>query len=163
MRKSRCDMVAIAIEEIQDNIRAMGYITATPRGIPTPSFYKLGDGTILSVLTRINHLLQHPSNPNNVSMNSGVDIHVFVDSKNRNPAGKQSSGENPTLSIIDEDLQCDPLLEEFNVYDLSNGKIMSVKTIVAQVRKTDLHNDTGEPIYQVDSQPVIKFKNGPNS
>lgn len=137
----------------------MGYIIATPQKIPIPSFYKLGDGTILSVLTRINHLLQDSFNPNKVSINSSVDIHIFVDGKNRNPSDKQlSMGKISPSSIIDDDLHCEPLREEFNVYNLSNDKIMSVKTVVVQVKKTDLYNDAGEPIYKVDSQPITKFK-----
>ena len=61
-------------------------------------------------------------------------------------------------SIINEDVQCDILREEFNVYTLSNNTVMSVKTVVGQVRKTDAYNDRGEPIYNVDCQPVLKFK-----
>ena len=39
--------------------------------------------------------------------------------------------------LIDEDVQCDILREEFNVYNLSNNMVMSVKTVVGQVRRTE--------------------------
>ena len=151
--------MVVPIEEIHKEIQNMGYVTATPQRTPIPSFYKLGDGTILSVLTKINHLLQNPFDPNSVALNSNIDIHVFVAHEKRNPRGKQlDSSQNIASSIIDEDIDCETLREEFNVYNLSNSSILSLKTVVGQVRKTDLYNQEGEPIYNINSQPVIKFK-----
>ena len=151
--------VTIAIEEIVNRIKDMGYIIATPQRAPIPSFYELDGGTILSALVVVNHLLQDPTNPNGISINSSISISVSVPPNNRNPRGKQSDPDTQVVpSIIDEDVQCDILREEFNVYNLSNNMVMSVKTVVGQVRKTDLYNDRGEPIYNVDCQPVLKFK-----
>ncbi len=110
-------------------------------------------------MTRINHLLQNQFDPNGASLNSAVDIHVFVPQNARNPNGRRlEPNMNITSSIVDEDIECNTLKEEFNVYNLSNDTILSVKTVVGQVRKTDLYNIEGEPIYNIDSQPVIKFK-----
>lgn len=147
------------IKEIQKEVQCMGYITAVPQRTLIPSFYRLGDGTILSVLIKINHLLQKQSNPNSVAINSTIDVHVFVSQDKRNPSGKQLDLSESTISsIVDDDVDCKTLREEFNVYNLSNGYILSVKTVVGQVRKTDRYNPEGEPIYDIDSQPVIKFK-----
>ena len=151
--------VAIAIDEIVNRIKDMGYIIATPQRAPIPSFYELDGGAILSALVVVNHLLQDPTNPNSISINSNISFNVSVPPNSRNPRGKQSDPDIQAVpSIIDEDVQCDILREEFNVYNLSNNMVMSVKTVVGQVRKTDLYNDRGEPIYNVDCQPVLKFK-----
>ena len=112
-----------------------------------------------SAIVVVNHLLQDPTNPNSISVNSNISISVSVPQNNRNPRGKQPDPDIQIVpSIIDEDVQCGILREEFNVYNLSNNMVMSVKTVVGQVRKTDLYNDRREPIYNVDCQPVLKFK-----
>lgn len=146
-------------EKIQEKINDMGYITAVPQKTPVPSFYKLGDGTIISVLTRINDVLKDPHNPNGIFTNTSTDIHVFVEPKNRGVPSKIIQNPIPPSSIIDEDLECMTLLEEFNEYRLSNNKIMSIKTLIAQVAKTNLYNSKGDPIYQVNATALFKFRN----
>ena len=149
--------MTIPIEEIFKEIKGMGYVTSTPRKILQPSFYKLGDGTILSVLIRINHLVVDPFNPNSVSLNSVNNVHVFVEKSKRQP-GTESKPHKDSISIIDDDVECTTLREEFNVYDLSNGDTMSVKSVLGQVRKTNMFSNNGEPIYNIDLQPIIKIK-----
>lgn len=41
-------------------------------------------------------------------------------------------------SISDEDVEFEVLRENFSVYDLSNSLVLSLKTILAQVKKTSL-------------------------
>ncbi len=150
--------MTIPIEEIIDEIKGMGYVTATPRKFLEPSFYKLEDGVILSLLVRINHLVVDPFNPNSVSINSVNNVHVFVEKNKRNPITEPVPDTQLSYNIINDDVEYTTLREEFNVYDLSNGDIMSVKSILAQVRKTDKFSNNGEPIYTVEAQPVIKIK-----
>ncbi len=150
--------MAIPLEEIQKDIQAMGYITATPRKTPMPSLYKLNDGTILSITTHINHFIQDPLNPNNASVNmTPPQLLVFVPPDKRNLHGKQG-GPNVSVTITDEDVEYDTLKEDFNVYDLSNGAVFSIKTVLGQVQKTDLHTPIGEPVYNINSQPIIRIK-----
>lgn len=151
--------MAISLDEIYKNIQDMGYITTTSRHAPVPSFYKLSDGTILSLITHINHLVQNPINPNDASANlTTPQVLAFVPQNKRDPSGKQA-GKNASMTIINEDVDYETLNENFNVYDLSNGTVLSIKTVLGQVQKTDLHTDMGEPIYTINSQPVIKVKN----
>jgi|APSaa5957512535_1039671.scaffolds.fasta_scaffold68530_4 hypothetical protein len=133
----------------------MGYITATPKKFLQPSFYNLPDGSILSLLIRINHLVIDPFNKNKISVNSVNNVHVFVEKNKRQPQIESSS-------VLEEDVECITLREEFNVYDLSNGDVMSVKSVVGQVRKLNGYSANGEAIYNVDSQPVIKIKKKSN-
>ena len=60
--------------------------------------------------------------------------------------------------IIDEDVEFEVLQENFSVYDLSNDFVLSIKTVLGQVKKTDGLTATGEPIYTVNVNPIIKFK-----
>ena len=154
--------MAIPIEQIYKNIRDMDYITVIPRQTPVPNFYELEDGTIVGVITNVNHLLPNPANPNGVSANLAAEILVFVPQNKRDPHGKQVE-ENTSMTIIEEDVDYTPLKESFNVYDLSNGVVLSVKTVLGQVQKTDLHTRVGEPVYNISTQPIIKVKRGNNS
>lgn len=150
-------MMDIPIEEIEENIQSMGYVTAKPQSLPIPSYYKLGDGTIISVLIRINQISQDPDDRKRTLVKFSTDVRIFTDPKDRNPAGKQPSPQNPVPSIIDDDMECIRLREDFNRYDLSDGQVMSVKAVVFQVQKTDMHDSNGEPIYRVHSTRIVKF------
>lgn len=149
------------MEQIYKNIRDMGYVTAVPRHKPVPSFYKLEDDTILGVITNVNYLIQNSTDPNDASTNLTSDVFIFVPQSKRDPLGKQIE-ENTNPTIIQEDVEYYPLKEEFNVYDLSNGVVLSVKTVLAQVQKTDLYTKVGEPLYNINTQPIIKAKKGNN-
>ena len=150
--------MTVPTEEIYDDIKNMGYITAMPKKSLEPSFYKLPDGSIISLLIRINHLVIDPFDPNKVSINSVNDVHVFVEKNKRQPQTESLSSKPESLSVLEDDVEYITLREEFNVYDLSNGNTMSVKSVIGQVRKLSGHSANGEPIYRVDSQPVIKTK-----
>ena len=55
----------------------MGYALATPIRPPIPSFYELGDKTMLSVLVRINYMLINAPESGAGTINHSVDMHVF--------------------------------------------------------------------------------------
>ena len=136
----------------------MGYITATPRGTPEPSFYKLPkDNILVSALTNVSHLVSHITDPNGMSMNASTDVHAFVLKEDRK-INYKALDPNFKIETIEEDIEYEVLRENFNVYDLSNGMVMSVKTIISQINKTNGHNQEGEPIYNVNAQPIVKFK-----
>ncbi len=50
--------MSITLEEINQDIQDRDYILATPQNKIIPSFYKLEDDTILSVVYKINHVLK---------------------------------------------------------------------------------------------------------
>ena len=145
-------------EEILSNIKEMGYITATPRVI-YPSYYKLNDGTILKALVNVNYVLPDVHQPDGFSANTSNVISPYVPKEKRKPEAYRpydhSELEN---SISDEDVEFEVLRENFSMYDLSNSLVLSLKTILAQVKKTSLIGIGGEPIYIVNMSPVIKIK-----
>lgn len=150
--------MTIAKEEVDGWIKDMGYVTITPRTIE-PSFYKLKDGTIIKALIHINHLVPDPKSPQGFAVNSSNIIISYVPKEKRNPVAFQPF--NPTelqSGISDDDMEPEPLRENFSVYDLSNGMVLSVKTIVGQISKTKYCNQDGEPIYLVSTTPIVKVK-----
>lgn len=140
-------------EDIARHIQDMGYILATPTRPPTPSYYKLGDSTILSVLISINHILMDKPESGAGSINHSMNIQVFVPRRYKMDKPVQP-GRQP--NIIEQDVKCTPLKEEFNEYAVGPDIIIGVKPAIAQVVKTDAYSNAGEPIYNINVQPVIK-------
>lgn len=64
-------------EEIQANIKGMGYVTVNPLKLE-PSYYKLVDGTIIKAIVNINYLLPDPKSPQGYSINSHNTINAYI-------------------------------------------------------------------------------------
>jgi len=145
-------------EEIEGWIKDMEYVTAEPIKIE-PSYYKLKDGTIIKALININHLSPDPHSPQGFSADQSNIIVSYVPKEKRNPAAFQPF--NPAElgnNIDDEDMEPEPLRENFSVYKLSNGMTLSVKTVAGQISKTKFCKQDGEPIYVVNVTPIVKIK-----
>jgi len=150
--------MTIANEEVEGWIKDMGYITVTPRTIE-PSFYKIKDGTIIRALININHVIADPKSPQGFTVNSTNAVMCYVPKEKRNPAAFQQYDQAELQSgVIDDDMEPETLRENFSVYDLSNGMVLSVKTVVAQISKSKFYTKDGEPIYLVNTTPVLKVK-----
>ena len=155
--------MAIANEEINVWIKDMEYITVEPVKIE-PSYYKLKDGTIIKAHININHLSPDPRSPQGFAINSTNAIISYVPKEKRNPnAFQRYSQTELQTGIIDEDMEPEVLRENFSVYKLSNGMTMSVKTIAGQISKTKFFSQEGEPVYVVNTTPIIKVKKNQTS
>lgn len=145
-------------EEIEQEVVNMGYFMARPRKI-IPSFYKLGDGTILKVIVSINHVIQDPRDRNNFVVNSTNIVSSFVPASNRTP---QAFAPYPPSELnvnpINDDLDFEVLQENFTTYDFPNRIVITIKPVLAQVIKTRHFSPEGEPIYSVNLNPIIKMK-----
>lgn len=145
-------------EEVESNIRDMGYVTVTPRVI-YPSYYKLSDGTIIKALVSVNYLVPNPRAPDGFAVNSINLVAAFVPKEKRRPEAFQPYSQDELQSgIIDDDMDVEVMRENFSVYDLSNGMVLSVKTVVGQIRKTKFFNQDGEPVYLINANPIMKVK-----
>ena len=145
-------------EEILNTIHEMGYITVKARAI-FPSYYKLSDGTILKAHVNVHALIADPRSPDKISLNSINEVVAYIPKQKRRPeAYQQYEPTELAANIIDDDVEFEVLREEFSVYDLSNNMILSIKTVVGQVRKTKYLTVHGESVYTVNINPVIKFK-----
>lgn len=137
----------------------MGYTTVIPKDVK-PSYYRLKDGTILKAFVNINYLLPNPLNANNFFVNSTNLVSTFVPKEKRSPElSKPVLNFDSSQDIIDEDVEFEVLNEDFSIYELSNGLILSLKCVLGQVKKTKHFSKEGEPIYTVSMNPIIKTKN----
>ena len=139
--------------DVEEQIRNMGYALATPIVPPIPSLYELGDKTILSVLARINHILTSTTGSGNNTINHSMDIRVFAPHRHKT---RKTIRPNQQPNIIEPDIKCVRLREEFNDYTAGDGIVVSAKAVVGQVAKTDAYDNTGEPVYIVNALPAIK-------
>ncbi len=148
-------------EEIEKEIQEMGYITVKPRVI-NPSYYKLKDGTVVKIVASVNHFTPDPKaapNSEGFAVNSVNIVTAFVPREKRNPTLFQPYTQSDLeTSIIDEDMEPITLKEEFSVYELSNDFVVSVKAVVSQIKKTKYYTPAGEPVYTVNSTPIVKIK-----
>lgn len=139
--------------DVEGVVQDMGYILAVPKNTTTPSYYKLGDGTILSALVKINHILIDAPESGGGVINHSIDIRVYV--PHRLKTSKHTQPNRP-LSIVDQDVDCTIINEVFNDYAVGNDITVSAKAVVGQVIKTDAYSNEGEPVYNINVQPVIK-------
>ena len=144
-------LVSDTPQSIMARIQNMGYIPAIPVGTPIPSYYELGDGTVLGVLARVNHILIKGSGMG--AVNHSMDVMVFAPRRDKHHPPAQP---NRPPTIVDQDVKCTALREEFNDYNIGSDLVVSAKAVVAQVAVTDLYNNEGEPIYNINAQPIIK-------
>lgn len=150
-------MAGADLTEIANRIREMGYITVELKDALKPSFYKLKDGTLLEVTISVSHIIPDPKSPSGYSISATTAITSYVPTENRHPERFVLFDPSSLLSgIVDQDMEPETLVEEFNSYSMSNGMTMSVKSVVAQVRKTKFYTMQGEPFYLVDATPITK-------
>lgn len=146
------------LEQVNDEIKKMGYTPFVAR-MERPNFYRLEDGSILRVYAILNNLILDPNNPNGAKINAQNVVAIFVPSKLRGtPAIQQYTLADYQANMESPDMVFETLIENFNVYDVDDKWVMSIKTTVSQVSKTRLFNAMGEPIYLVNTTPIPKFK-----
>ncbi len=146
--------------EIAKGIEGMGYATCTPRLI-RPSYYRVNDGagTTIRVLFVANHVVPAPDSPDGFTISYSVHISAYVPKENRRPQDfKVGRQDNVASGTTDFDVDCEPLSEDFSVYDSSNGMVVSIKAVAGQINKTEFFTPDGEPAYAVDANPIMKVK-----
>lgn len=98
-------------------------------------------------------------NLTNAKINAQNVITVFVPSRLRGtPVIQAYTPADYQANMDNRDMNFETLIENFNVYEVDDKWVMSIKTTVSQVSKTKLFNMAGEPIYIVNTSPIPKFK-----
>lgn len=155
------NIMTIPNEEVEGWIKEMDYVTVNPIKLE-PSYYKLKDGTIIKAHININHLKTNPQAQQGFSVNSTNMMISYVSKEKRRPESYQPyTSADIQAGIIDDDMEPEVLRENFSVYKLSNGMTLSVKTIAGQISKTKFFTQDGEPVYIVNTTPIIKVKKAP--
>ena len=124
------------------------------------SKYKLEDGTILKIrfilikalretnLDQFGNPVYHLNSQNIVGM-------VPLKSSFGTPS-PHITQEELSSSISHEDMKFEAIQEPWNDYELADGTKVRVKLVLSMVSKTDKYESHGEPVYLVNSQPIIK-------
>lgn len=74
------------------------------------------------------------------------------------PSTKTYSPAELEEGIIEEDIEFTIEKDSWNVYELEDGTIVSIKPAITMVAKTKYYTAQGEPIYLLNIQPLIKIK-----
>ncbi|MEM1951061.1 MAG: hypothetical protein QXE95_04145 [Candidatus Nitrosocaldus sp.] len=48
-----------------------------------------------------------------------------------------------------------PLIDNWNTYSLDNGATLKIKLIITSIKRSSKYDLFGEPIYVINSQPVV--------
>ena len=147
------------VKDLADDLRKMGYTPFTVK-IERPNFYRLEDGSILKVHPIVSGIEIDLSDMDGISVNSQNVVAVFVPKKLRHQPSNVLYTQADYIKNIDkEDMEFEPIFEDFNQYDLDGKFIFSLKTSLTQVSRTKLYNGRGEPIYLINAAPIPKIKN----
>ena len=57
-----------------------------------------------------------------------------------------------------EDVEFETVKEDWNEYRLSDGATLKIKLVLVKVLRTNQYDQTGDPIYVVNSTNVVKAK-----
>lgn len=61
-------------------------------------------------------------------------------------------------SIVADDMKFEIIKESWDEYRLKDGSTLEIKPTLVKVSRTDKFDERGEPIYLVNSEPLIKEK-----
>lgn len=144
-------------QQLLEDITDMGYVLPTSRTINS-SCYRLTDGT--ESLVRITfdlHSITPDLGHGNFKITSSVHVQTFVPPKNRKPEKFKPHDPNDLQSgVMDDDIGYEALSEDFSTFELSNGFVLGIKCVLAQVKRTMFFTPAGEPVYLFNASIVQK-------
>ena len=111
-------------------------------------------------MVSVNYILSDMPDSGTGLVNHRISIDTFVPNRNKTT---NAIPPNKSPTIINQDVKYETVREEFNDYAVGNSIVVSAKAVLGQIRKTDSYNQVGEPIYDLNVQPIIKIvdKRGP--
>lgn len=118
---------------------------------------KLEDGARLRVLTILTAAIQENKEIVLGTQNI-IAVASLPDTLWGQPEMKGHTLEELEKGIIKEDMNFEIEKENWNVYELEDGTVVSIKPYVVTVSRTKYYNERGEPIYLLNIQPIIKVK-----
>jgi len=122
--------------------------------------YKTKDGATLGLkLILLKIFLQDIDEMGNARF--GVNVNpVFTVSVPRDLKGPRSdrayTPQQISDAVVEEDVKFDVIKEEWNEYKLPENVILSAKPVLTLVSRTRLYDVTGDPIFRVQHQTIVK-------
>ena len=143
---------------IDVTLKSYGYLPFKVKK-ESANWYKLEDGTILKLIPILMGVLANDKNNDGFLTNFINNVTAFVPKKNRISPSTQIHATQEVVNNMDKiDLPFTIISEGYNEYVIDNKILLSVKTALTQINKSKLRNNAGEPIYQINTAPLIKIK-----
>ena len=121
--------------------------------------YELEDGAKLRVRTVLKGVIRRSETEYGFGQEVVVGVAEMPVELKGTPTQTEPSPSQLRKMIEKEDIKFTPRGEPtWNVYRLSDGNTLSIRLVVSQIDKTSAFTPEGEPIYIVQSQPVVKLK-----
>lgn len=149
-------------------------IIGPPKGVEVPfepvhegwSIYKMKDGAVIKMkIVLLKLVLTDVDELGNPRFAGGSNM-VFVVSVP--PEMKQAPNPAPFTqkqieeSVVERDIPFDTVKEEWNDYKVGDIAL-SIKPVATVVSRTSLVDINGDPVYNVQYQPIIKSTAGPQA
>jgi hypothetical protein len=61
-----------------------------------------------------------------------------------------------TRAVAEEDITFEIEKEDWSIYELKDTSTIHIKQVIAKISRTSLFDQNGDPIYIVNSQPIVK-------
>jgi len=119
------------------------------------SIYRLKDGTVLKTkMVVIKFIKMGPTafQVNGVSVVGTVPANELLGP----PGTRFYSPELLAESVVDPDIEFETIKEDWNSYRLKDDGIVQIKHMLMNIGRTKLFDERGEPIYQVNTQDIVK-------
>ena len=121
--------------------------------------YELSDRAVLKtklVLTKI--MKEHLGNLANAYAIDFQNFAVILTDERGQLGTRIYSREELQASIVEDNIKCDPISEEWNEYAVNDGGQIRIQSKVIRVAKTSLFDLNGKPIYWVESNQIPEIK-----
>lgn len=144
--------------EFLKSIEEMGYLNAELISQKWSS-YKLIDGTIIRVTIIPYNITVVNQNTDTYTMGHQNIVSAFVskDKRFKDKFDPTLINKPLTKSDIDShDVEYIDNCEEFSTFKLDNGVVIKIKAVVGQIRKFTRVTVSGEPIYSINVNPVLR-------
>jgi hypothetical protein len=124
------------------------------------SVYKLDDGTIVKMRFVLIKAIREANfdqfgNPT-YSLNSQNVVGIIPLKSALGTPSPKFTPEEVASSVTDGDIKFKTIKEPWNEFQLEDGSTVNVKLILTMVARTSKFDEHGEPIYLVNSQPIVK-------
>lgn len=151
-----------SIAEIEKSKNDMGYITILSSTIES-SYFKLENGTIIKAFVYLDNIKKDPKSPQGYAVDASMSSNCYVPKEHLSPDLFEPFPQNSlNVGVVEEDIPFETIRDNFSVYHMSNGITISIKPIIVQIDKTRFFRPTGEAIYFVKQNPLIKIKKKKN-
>jgi hypothetical protein len=121
--------------------------------------YALKDGSYLKMRTNIIKIARETDIVGNMAFNVNANITVGVIAPKNlrgSPPPRPPTPQELVAAIIEDDVGFSSVEEDWSSYQLQDGIIVSAKLIPIKISRTSIHEPSGDPLYQISHQLLIK-------